>query len=176
MLDKDEFLSEFCIGLKLPSHLWTKVIRKEFYNEISFDEKLKYMEDFELLTDLVPKVGNIVYVKKSLYYYVRRSNSITKSKGIDDLKLGFLLSLRRYNKYRTISNAASPAQSVKFCKMILEKTYRDNLSKNVGVYEDFINANISKILFDKRIDINTKKQCLIVWRGLAKYYYKVKGY
>lgn len=172
VLVKEEFLSELLVGLFTPSHLWTKVIKRECYNGIVFDESLKYMEDYDLLTSVAPKLKTVVYISEPLYYYIRRDSSITRRKNISDLELGYILALRRYNSYKNLVGDASIANVVKICTLILKRVYKGDFCKNVCLYENFVRDNISKVLFDKKVDVNTKKQCLLIWVGLAKYYYK----
>ena len=57
---------------------------------------------------------------------------------------------------------------------ILQIVYKNKINIDVNKYENFLKTNIIKILISSDITLNEKKQCLLVYMGIAKLYYSLK--
>ena len=60
----------------LDSSLWNKIINKDLFNNISFDNNLKMFEDLDIMYRLFDYSNKIIYVDEKLYYYRIRPNSL----------------------------------------------------------------------------------------------------
>lgn len=60
----------------MPSVLYSKILKRFFYHECFFDESLPYYEDYDIMHRLAFKVQECVYLRKSLYVYRYRKNSL----------------------------------------------------------------------------------------------------
>lgn len=56
----------------------TKLYKKEIFNDLRFKEGILH-EDEYIITDILLKANNIIYLDNQLYYYVMRNGSIIKS-------------------------------------------------------------------------------------------------
>lgn len=170
LVDKRVFLAEFLKDEYIMSTLWCKVIKRKFFKGLEFREDVRVMEDALVLTDVMLKIETIAYVKKILYYYGVRMDSLTKSMNVDDAKKCFEISVHRYNKYRDLFGSVSIRMPVKFGYGVLQRAYIENENIDASVYENFIKKNIGKILGSGDFSLNTKKQCILVYLGLARKY------
>lgn len=82
-IDKKVLLYEFSKDVKLKSNLFSKVIKKELFNGLKFDESVEIFEDYRILSQISLRMRNVIYIGECLYYYVRRKESLT-----NDISLG----------------------------------------------------------------------------------------
>lgn len=84
---------------EIKSHLWSKVIKKKFWEKVRFPLNLSFGEDFYVLPRVTRKCKKIIYINKCLYYYVKQKDSITnnKTKEFDNMILEIELCNNRFN-------------------------------------------------------------------------------
>lgn len=171
-IDKETFWEEFGNN-KIKSQLWSKAIRKTFFNGYSFEKSVSYGEDYLLLTDLILDLNSIVYIKKTLYYYVLRQGSLTGSTSLSKKIKMLDMFVERYKRYKKLVDNISIASAANYAYGILRNASIDDYNNDDIVYcEKFIKSNIWDIITDKGKDfsIQNKKHCLFVYLGIAKYY------
>lgn len=173
-VDKEKFIDEHAKDTNIKGMVWCKAIKKSFYNGLNFNTKTRVAEDYELLTDLVLNINTIVYIPKPLYYYVMRESSLTHNGTIDDALRFYELALDRYRKHSRLYKKISTFRLVKIAHSVLVKAYLHNENIEFEKYEKTIKRNIGEILLSSDFKLNEKKQCLLVYLGLAKTYYKIK--
>ena len=154
--------------------VWCKAIKKCFYDGLEFNTKTRVSEDYELLTDLVIKIKTTVYIRKALYYYIVRNNSLTQTAKFSDSLKMFELVMDRYNKHSKLLRDLSIYPLAKFAHWILVEIYTHNFSIDTQIFEQIIKNNVREIVFSKDFSLNKKKQCLLIYFGIAKPYYKMK--
>ena len=169
-INKTVFLHEFAKDECIPSMVWCKAIKRKFYDRLRFDTNIKVAEDALLLTDLMLKVETLVYIPKALYFYCVRMDSLTKSMDIEDAKKCFNIAKYRYQKYYKLFGDISICMPIKFGYGLLQKAYIEEANVDAKIYENFIKDNIRKILLSNDFNLNTKKQCLFVYFGIARKY------
>ena len=173
-VDRKVFLHEFAKDEHIMSTVWCKAIKRKFYEGLRFDTNIKVAEDALLLTDLMLKVENFVYIPQALYFYCVRMDSLTKSMDTEDAKKCFNIAMYRYEKYNDLFGDISIRMPVKFAYGVMQRAYIKEVAIDTKIYEDFIKKNISEILFSSEFSLNTKKQCLLVYFDLARKYYAWK--
>jgi glycosyltransferase involved in cell wall biosynthesis len=67
---------------EIRNHVWTKVIKKELFQDIRFPDGEIY-EDICIMHQLLMKANRIVTVNKPLYHYVQRESSISSLKYLE---------------------------------------------------------------------------------------------
>ena len=169
-IDKKVFLHEFAKDDHIMSTVWCKAIKRKFYDGLRFDTNIKVAEDALLLTDLMLKVETLVYIPQALYFYCVRMDSLTKSMDTEDAKKCFNIAKYRYEKYYALFGDISIRMPIKFGYGVLQRAYIEDTTIDAKIYEDFIKDNIRKILLSNEFSLNTKKQCLLVYFGLARGY------
>lgn len=171
-IDKETFLEEFGNN-KIESQLWSRAIRKAFFHRYSFEKSVGCGEDYLLLTDLILDLNSIVYIKKPLYYYVLRQDSLTGSASPSEKIKMLDMFVERYKRYKKLVDNISIASAANYAYGILRNASIDDYNNDDIVYcEKFIKSNIWDIITDKGKDfsIQNKKHCLFVYLGIAKYY------
>lgn len=167
-VNKNIILEEFVTEKSLKGYLWNKAIKRKYYKDIKFNTEIKVGEDGLMLTDILLMINTIVYIPKANYYYVRRATSLVNQADLKDTISLFQIAKYRYNLYKKYINNLSIYRPIKYCYEVLRQSY---ISKeNTLEFETFIKNNIMIILRDTEIDFNTKKQCLLVYFGLARAY------
>lgn len=170
LVPKENFLREFAKDEKLMSTVWNKAIKKQFYKNRFFDKNVKVAEDALLLTELALELDKIVYIKKPLYYYCVREDSLTKSIDVEDAIKEFKIARFRYEKYKEILKDVSLNMPVKFAYGVLQRVYIQGGGVDTIPYEDFIKNNIKKILLSNDFSLRRKRQCLFVYFDVARRY------
>jgi len=72
----EEFLFQMLIG-EQHAGLWNKLIIKDCYKDLSFDEEVNYMEDKLILTQMLFNNPSISFLDFEVYIYIQRDSSIT---------------------------------------------------------------------------------------------------
>ena len=173
-VDKENLLEEFIYGKNLLGHLFNKVLRKALLEDIKFQEDVNYMEDYAFLTDVSLKVEKVYYLPMPVYYYCYNSFGLSKMRSINDRIKAFYITKERYKKYTDILNKKLfNAPAIQAIDLICLK-YRKNEQFDVSEFEKYIRKNIRMLLMDNRIKFNIKKQFLLVYLGIAKWYFRFK--
>ncbi|PZU84845.1 MAG: hypothetical protein DI529_10815 [Chryseobacterium sp.] len=76
--DPEKLINDL-IHNKFHAGLWNKLIRKEFYENLKFDEDINYMEDKLILTQIFIKQPGISYMDEVVYSYIQYPESITNT-------------------------------------------------------------------------------------------------
>lgn len=57
--------------------LWDKIVRRELWNDVRFDDRARTLEDWDVMPFVLRKVKKVVRVEKPIYCYCVRSGSLT---------------------------------------------------------------------------------------------------
>lgn len=174
IVSKEMFIRTMIKDTYIKGTLWNKAIKKSLYNGLKFDVNIRLGEDYEMLTDLSLKMEHIVYIRKPLYYYVERESSITHNVTEKDLSKLLELNFVRQNKYSKIYQDLSIYVPVRASLTYLLKLFKDGRNDNTVKYEEYIKNNIRNIIFSSDFDVNEKKQCLLIYFNIARYYFRKK--
>ena len=173
-IEKNIFLKELIKQKHINCSVCTSIIKRKFYKSLRFDVKTKYVEDYLFLTNIALNVNDIVYLKRNLYYYVGRKNSLSTGESLRDRITAFEIALDRYRKYKDVLGDASIVFPTNLAYTVLQRGYLGEWDSLISECEEFIKKNIGEILFDKDISFGTKRQCMMVYLGVAERYIKFK--
>ena len=120
------------------------------------------------------RLETVVYIPEPLYYYMYRENSLLASSTIQDNLKTFDLVLDRYNKYFKIFQGVSNVHLIKAALVIIITAHKQGFDIDTKKYENVIKEHITNIIFNNDFSINEKKQCLLVYMGIANLYYRYK--
>lgn len=76
----DTFLWDLQDGIRIQSHLCSKVFRRTLWKGIRFPLELSYCEDFSVMHKVAVRATKIEYLHAPLYYYVQHPESITNDR------------------------------------------------------------------------------------------------
>ena len=173
-INKKTYLEELIKQKHIICSVWSSIIKRKFYSSLRFDTEIHYAEDYLLLTNIALNFNTIVYVKEKIYYYIAREGSLSTGESIDDRIKAFQIALDSYLKYTNILDNISIRLPTNLAYSIIKRFYLGEKSLRVVECEEFIKKNIGKILFDKDISFGTKRQCIMVYLGVAEKYIKTK--
>lgn len=173
MIDKHTFVREFVKDQDIKGYVWNKAIKRRFYDGRQFNAKTRIGEDYEILTDMVTEMDSFVYLQVPLYCYMARENSLTRTGCIeDDLALSRLIAVRYqiYTRlYGKMSKCSMPNNAIRIvCKGC------DEVGVDVTLFVRMIRDNIVEILMGQDYRMNDKKRALLIYLGLARWYYQRK--
>ena len=63
--------------------LWTKILRRELWNGVHFDDRARTLEDWDVMPHVLKNVGKVVRVERALYCYYARPGSLTHQLSVD---------------------------------------------------------------------------------------------
>lgn len=156
----------------LDSSLWNKIIKKDLFNNIAFDNNLKMFEDLDIMYRLFDLSNKIIYVDEKLYYYRVRPNSlINKEFGKENYSVIDVVNSMKQNIINTHPDLEKACNSrllsmyfylyrnidkenqfylkcVENIKTLREKVEKDNKISNktkIGIWLSKINLKLIKI-------------------------------
>lgn len=77
ILDKQRFLYDLVLDVKVRSYLWDKVCRRSLFQGISFPTDVLLMEDYARLHEICYRARSIYYLARPLYVYLVRTGSLS---------------------------------------------------------------------------------------------------
>ncbi len=174
-LSPRKLYTDLATGL-ISSQLWSKVIKRKYWEGINFDVNMVYCEDYRILHKVIINVHTIKYIHKSLYYYVQREDSIVhdKSKLIHNALLGGGLVKERIAFFNQ-NNIPVPNDGIylaidvflwNYIKGDGDKRIYENYYK---IYLHVIKKNIFKWLLSPHINYRKKVQMLLIIIGIARW-------
>lgn len=161
IISQEKFIFELSLDVRLKNILMFKVIKRNLYQGLKFDEKAIVLEDYKLLTYLALKVKKVISTSNCLYYYVRRANSLTNNANMAKRLLSADIAKERYELYQRkglrISKASLWKMAVLAC---ISKKNGSGLSKQqkdaIKVYEKLLHKDLIKILGDSNVEKEVK--------------------
>lgn len=181
VLSRQELCEELAVGSRIQSHLWSKIIRRTFFDK-PFSNKYSFCEDFALLHHVCWHVDSCKYIHKPLYVYRQVENSITndETKLLDNALLGIRLYKKRYRFYKNnglqVSKAGIYLAMLWFCNnYIVSKNIHDKkYQKLYNLCFAIAKRNADILLLSHHVNLVRKiKICCIFIMG-SNLYRKVK--
>lgn len=79
IISKEKMLKKILLSINMSNPAWNKLIKKELFNDIRFDERL--IDDATAITyKIILKVDKIAYVNDIKYYYLIHSEGMSKKR------------------------------------------------------------------------------------------------
>ena len=175
-VDKRAFLTAFAKDNKIRNYLCNKIIKKSVCSGMRFDETIRYCEDASFLTDVMLNADSIAYVKKAVYYYIRRERSLTAvaQTSAEDIACAIRIVSERCDKYQNVIGKISYFAPMKFMALFCRGVYQGTIVGDTTDYEKYIRKNVLSVLWDKEVPMNQKKRLLILALGLGRFYWRKK--
>lgn len=81
----DAFRYAICEDDNCKSWMFNKLIKGVIYQDLTFDEKLRCLEDFDLMIKIIRKLKVVSLVEKTTYMYELTENSLTRSSNLEKM-------------------------------------------------------------------------------------------
>ena len=124
--------------MTLTSALWNKVIRRELFEGIRFDESLKLLEDYDVLHRLVMRMQRIAYLPETLYEYRIRTEGLTRVRGLDVSYRSFCVAEKRRREIEATGRKCNPVGVAVQAKWFCHFYYLDGCPK--AFRREFVNC------------------------------------
>lgn len=168
-LSKYELCKELAVGNRIQSHLWSKIIRRTFFEQ-SFSSKYSYCEDFAVLHHICWHVKSCRYIHKPLYVYRQVENSIVhnESKILNNYRLGIRLYKQRCRFYKK-KNVNVPRDGIYLSMIDYCYEYKKQMGKIASSQQNrfyikclsMIRRKCIHIIFSKYLILKNKIKMLI---------------
>lgn len=175
-------LFDFCYDLvvgKIPSHLWSKVFKKKYWDNIRFGNDISYCEDYSIMHEIVVLVGKIRYIHEALYNYCQRENSIVND--VDRLINNTLLAIELAKKRKEfledkgfrVSNIGEYL-AIDIFLWSCHKVARvdEEMKKKYDTYLQVLKTNMLECLFSTKVEWRKKVQIILLVTGAVKFFKK----
>ncbi|OJX30071.1 MAG: hypothetical protein BGO86_05890 [Chryseobacterium sp. 36-9] len=139
---------EGLITNKIHGGLWNKLIRKEFYEDLKFDESVNYMEDKLILVQILLRKPRVIVLNKVVYKYIQHAGSITSSLSENSLQSIKKVILQLEKEFEN-KNTSFDLSFLKIYYKLLAYLNR----KSIDNKKDFKEVN-SRIPFCKELSIH----------------------
>lgn len=148
-------------------------------NKITFNENMRYSEEFVFITELLYNAKNIVHVKQALYNYCLRPNSVSTSIDFDGI-LNTYRELKKYESkfnsddfydttFRKIALKRWLLASAHFCAKVMDYKKYDKIMKELNA-----RSEIGKLVGMKGVDIKTKMAAALFYLNSKMFYIAVR--
>lgn len=81
----EDYVYEQSLERELKNFLWNQVIKAEILKTAHFNETYHMLEDYDVLTQITPKLKKLVHSNTCLYHYVQTESSLTHTISADVL-------------------------------------------------------------------------------------------
>lgn len=124
--------------LTLTSALWNKVIRRERFEGIWFDEGLRLLEDYDVLHKVMMRMEHIVYLPEALYEYRIRGEGLTRVRGLDVSYKSYCVAEKRRREIEATGRKCNPVGVAVQAKWFCHFYYLDGSPK--AFRQEFVNC------------------------------------
>ena len=161
-LSSKQFIYELSSELNVQSGLPLKVIRKNCFNGLYFDEKAIILEDYKLLTILALRFKKIISIPDCLYYNIKRFGSLTSNVNLEKRLIAAQIAKDRYVLFKKHGFKVSKVSYWKMALLVCLTDYdsdKDNFKElylQRENYRDELKSDFFKILQSKEVSLNMK--------------------
>lgn len=127
--NKKELLENMMIRGSIGGYTCNKLYKKEFIDNIYFDETIKYHEDMLFNSTYISRINNGVYYTSPYYHYVQREGSMTGKRDFDDTMLTYIYALEKTRKHYQSEGLSTLQIDYEIVKCCCNFKYRISVSK-----------------------------------------------
>lgn len=165
-----DFLKKIILST-VHSGLWNKLIKRECYNDLYFDETINYMEDKMILTEMLLNNPTIANLNLPVYIYIQHQSSITNKVStksllsmenvilkIESLLMGNpeykdgIISLKLKHKIMLLNNSKDRSQVTNKFREVNDLVFKTNFIAfhyKILLWLEFYNFTIAPKLFKR---------------------------
>lgn len=171
---KEMFENLYTIG-GMAASACTKMYCKRLFENLRFKEGIIH-EDEYMITDILDRAENCLYVNRELYYYIMRPGSIVKSSFIPKKMEVFIAIQYRKDYLKRVGYQSLLDKENVRCFMTLMNMYCDARKNNYYKECKIIENKLKELLDETRIYIKGKmkffeKMCRVNKRFICIYYF-----
>lgn len=163
-IKKSEYIYEFSRDKIVHSYLWQYIIKRKFYTKNCFDSKNIVLEDYSCLTYLIPDLQTLYYLKRILYHYVQRENSLIHSKITKETAMLFIL--KNKERYEYLLQKGFHVSAIKYWSSLIGNygflCYEEGETKQVKAISREIAHYLWQILKNSDLSTSMKIKAMMI--------------
>ncbi|WP_270399820.1 glycosyltransferase family 2 protein [Mitsuokella multacida] len=173
---KSDVIYELSRDMILHSCLWQYVIHRSFFDGYHFDIKDIVQEDYKCLTQLLPKIHTIYYLKCPLYNYVQNENSLLHAG--TNIKKSFDSIVNAKERYEYFTQLGYKASRVGYYRALIGNggylIYTDQKAWQTKQVYQYLKKELFNMMRSKELDkfMKLKAITLLLPSKLFKYLYR----
>lgn len=144
----EDYVYEQSLERELKNFLCTQVIKAEILKTAHFNETYHMLEDYDVLTQITPKLKKLVHSNTCLYHYVQTESSLTHTISADVLWNNIKVVKKRYDAYTALG---LPVSINDYVLQLVGYVYGDNMERDSS--HTMRTAQIRKALRDDKNNI-----------------------
>lgn len=144
----EDYVYEQSLERELKNFLWNQVIKADILKEAHFNETYHMLEDYDVLTQITPKLKKLVHSNTCLYHYVQTESSLTHTMSADVLWNNIKVVKKRYDAYTALG---LPVSINDYVLQLVGYVYGDNIKRDSS--HTMRTAQIRKALRDDKNNI-----------------------
>lgn len=148
MVTLEDYVYEQSLERELKNFLWNQVIKADILKEAHFNETYHMLEDYDVLTQITPKLKKLVHSNTCLYHYVQTESSLTHTMSADVLWNNIKVVKKRYDAYTALG---LPVSINDYVLQLVGYVYGDNIKRDSS--HTMRTAQIRKALRDDKNNI-----------------------
>lgn len=177
-IDITTFCGDIARDIRMLSGLPNKVIRRELYDDILFDESKNMLEDYDVILSLVLKAKTVYYVPSVLYYYNQRKESlvhtITPDKSFLSVKMAEKRAQSLPPEYRDAASVGIAIQAFLFCRNYYMYSSFYSAEREFNHCHGIISMNLYRLLIDREVPFRWKAKFALISSNIFKYIIMIK--
>lgn len=148
MVTLEDYVYEQSLERELKNFLFNQVIKADILKEAHFNETYHMLEDYDVLTQITPKLKKLVHSNTCLYHYVQTESSLTHTMSADVLWNNIKVVKKRYDAYTALG---LPVSINDYVLQLVGYVYGDNIKRDSS--HTMRTAQIRKALRDDKNNI-----------------------
>lgn len=177
-VDVNTFCSDIARDIRMLSGLPNKVIRRELYDGILFDESKKMLEDYDVILQLTLKAKTVYYVPSVLYFYNQRKDSLVHAITPDNSFFSVKMAEKRAQslplEYRNAARVGIAIQAFLFCRNYYMYSSFRLAEREFNYCRDIISMNLYRLLIDREVPFRWKVKFVLISANIFKYIITIK--
>lgn len=156
-ISKELLIFELSSDEKIESEMWLKVISRQIFQNLSFDELAIILEDYDVTTDVALLVNDIVAIPDCLYYYVRRKESLVNHVSMQKRLIAAHIAGERYRRFKEAGYVVTKAGFWKMALLAaLNNLDQPQQAEERSYYRELIRNDLIDILKDSNAELQVK--------------------
>ena len=156
-LAKECLIFELASDKKIKSEMWSKVVSRKIFRNITFDETIVIYEDYDVMTSIALLANNIIVIPECLYYYVRRKESLVNHVSMEKRLIAARIARDRYRRFKKAGYNTTKAGFWKMALLVaLNNLDQQNQIAKRYFYRKLIRSDLLNIIKDSNVEFQVK--------------------
>ena len=170
VIDKDMYIRDLARDIRIQGGLCDKVVRREYYKDVVFNEKDAILEDYLVIIDITARAHKVIYLPEYLYNYRQQEGSLLHTVPPElSYRCVDIAKLRRdrvEDKYKDAALIGVLIQILMFCRGSAFDSRYKAFRREIRDCERYVRRNYGTVLKDDDISRRMKIKFLMLGLGI----------